>query len=343
MNREIVPPTKFKMPGWPENQSVENLKLALGIMRQRDFDCGYRQRPATGDALIFPDFIREVSYTFGLNWRDISDKDSKNYDPQSEWYVDPTWTRYTGCDIAGKKRRGSVIFTLAMSPRGVRHVLDIKLGAWTGPVMTRAMQAVDDDPLLSPRVFFVENNAYQESLMDWVKEMDIPCWPKVKGFRTGSNKMDPETGLPAINVQYAQRRWRLAVRHKEFLPAEPDPKNATVCICGACMFIAATSVMTPDDLDETPDTIMAQFFAKEASRQGERYSESSINPVRVTQKNIQDAIHVAGSKRQSAFAFRLPVAYESKIYWGGQKPVTNKGGADFGRPEYALPIIEETT
>lgn len=328
------------MPNWPEFWPPKKLRLEEGKLRTQAFNSGYRQKPATGGDLIFPDFKLDVAYTYGINWREISDPDpkNKNYDPNSPWYVDPTWTRYTGCDIAGKKRRGTCVFTIAMSPAGVRHILDVKLGMWTGPQTAKQMQYTDDDKLLSPRVFFVENNAYQESLMDWVKEMDVPCWPKVRGFRTGSNKMDPELGLPAINVQYSKRRWRLAVRHKEFVPSEPDPKNSTVCICGACVFINATLVMTPDDLDETPDTIMAQFFAKEASRQGERYSETSITPVRVTQKNIQDAIHEAGSRKQSGFAFRLPVSFEHRAYWGGTKPQTNN---DFGRPKYIDPPQEE--
>lgn len=325
MTNKLAPTTKFKMPGWPDYWTKERLQDQLDRLRSRAFDSGFRQKPQTSGSLMFPSFKQGSIYEYNVDWKAISDPDSELYDPESEYYVDPTWSRYIGCDIAGKKRRGTVIFTLAVSPSGVRHVLDISMGAWTGPETVRQLQAVDYNKLLTARCIFVENNAYQESLIDWIKEMDVPCWTKVRPFRTGSNKMDQEIGLPVIEVQYSRRRWKIGVPHPEHRPSMPDPKNHTNCICGLCMLIHATKVFTPDDLDETPDTIAAQFIAKEASRQGERFSETSVGVVKVTQGNIQEAISSSHAKQQ-AQQYRLPVSFAGRPY-RSSRPT----GGDFGR------------
>jgi hypothetical protein len=316
--RQLEPIVSIKTEAWPALWKPEDYLDQIALFGRSAFACSFQQKPTSDADLIFSNFSEGSNYDFGINWKEISDPDHPLFDDQSPYYVNPSWPRYTGCDLSGRGRKGTAILTLAISPDGVRHIIDIRIGAWgAGPDFVRQLQLVDSNILFSARKIFVENNAIQGAVIEWIKEFNFPCWPKVQGHRTGTNKMDPEIGLPGIDVQYLRKRWRIAVPHRVHIISQPSKKDPSVCVCGPCMFIRDTLTFTINDLDETPDTIMAQFMAKEASRQGERYSDSSANVVKVSQKDIQSQISsmMVGSRKQS---LRIPVGGTTKIVdpWG---------------------------
>lgn len=311
-DKEVQPPITVKQPGWPTFWPPSEYSEWLALMHKSSFQRGFQQKPQADEDLIFPHFREHANWDYNTDWKKISDPEEKEYFSQvSPYYVDPEWPRYTGVDLSGKKRRGTCIFTLAVSPVGVRHVLDVRLLEIDGPGTVREIQSVDDNMLLKPKRIFVENNAYQESFQDWIKESNVRCWVKVRPFRTGSNKMDLEIGLPAIDIQYDLNRWRIGIPHKQGRPVMPNKKDPTICICGPCMLVRAAQTFTRNDLDETPDTIAAQFIAKEASREGGTYTETSSGLIKVSLKEVQAVI---STKRIPSQSLRIPVAMDGKKF-----------------------------
>ena len=337
--REILGPVKFKQPGWPSYWGPQALKDQEGLIKGRAFERGFRQKPQSSEDLIFPSLAddyhndKQQIIKYGLDWRRLQDAEREDYDEvknkKNLFYVDPDWPRYIGCDLSGKARRGTVIFTIALSPSGIRHVLDIRIGSWgAGPEFVRQLRKVDDTILLKPRRIFVENNAIQEAVIDNIKEMGGDFANKVHPFRTGNNKMDPVIGLPGIDVQFSERRWKIAVPHKKNVPSHPDKKNPTLCICGICEYIRDATTVTSEDIasNNTPDTVAAHFIAKEASRHGQKYSDTSAQIVKLSQQDIQHQVDRM-LVPENARSLRLPTTMDGRPFYG-----TNKTSrVDFGR------------
>src|SRR5690348_13874615 len=124
---ELLSPIKFKQLGWPTFWGPDALKEQHALIRDRAFQRGFRQKPQSSEDLIFPHLAEDVfleSYQivrYNINWRNISDPDHKDYDEEHKhpFYVSPDWPRYIGCDLSGKSRRGTCIFTIAISPTGM--------------------------------------------------------------------------------------------------------------------------------------------------------------------------------------------------------------------------------
>jgi hypothetical protein len=324
---ELLPPTRCKQPGWPSFWGPDALREQHALIQSRAFERGFRQKPQSDEDLIFPHLQEGSIFQYDVNWQNISDPDHPDFNEDHDFYVSPDYPRYIGCDLSGKNRRGTCIFTLAISPSGVRHVLDIRLGSWgAGPDFIQQLQTVNKNILLRPRRIFVENNAIQEAVVQTIQAMGGEFGGKVFPFRTGHNKMDPEIGLPGIDAQYAEKRWKIGIPHRRNKPSFPDKKNPTICLCGICMLVRAAQTFTADDLKETPDTIAAQFIAKEASRQGERYSDTSSNVVKVSQADIQREISSAMITARMQ-ALRIPVATHGRRPYGSRQV----GTSDFGR------------
>jgi hypothetical protein len=278
--REVLPPLKFKMPSWEGRWTAEKLQERYFQITPRAFDRGFRQRPSSSTDLIFPHFRQNEVFFYNENWRSIDN-------PTHPGYVDPEWPRYLGVDLSGKHRRGNVVFVLALSPKGVRIVLDVVLGAWDSPEMARQINEAFKEH--SPRVVFVENNAYQQALIDWIIDAGLDCASYVEGFHTGSKKMDPQIGLPSMDVQFSMGMWRCGVPHgeHEILAQAPGVHG---CACGVCTWVRDCRVTTFED--DTPDTVMASFIAKEASRIGGKWTAESVQVVRAaTHKALERARH----------------------------------------------------
>lgn len=315
---QLAPPVKFKMPGWTARWSREKLIERYYIIGPRSFDRGYRQRPYATAERMFPNFLPNEIFFYGEDWRSVSDQESPDYDPLHPAFIDPDWPRYTGVDLSGRKRRGNVLITIAMSPSGIRHILDIRMGAWTAPEI---IEQIDDvAKVFEPEVIFVENNALQTMLVELIEVMGLACSDLVRGFHTGSKKMDEQLGLPSLDTQFSRKQWRLSIAHEDGQISE-ELHGVDGCACGPCSFVHDVVTYTPAD-KVTPDSIMACYFAKEASRTSSDWSPESLQVGR-TAPIAQIAKQVARKKS----AYRIPAGMPAR-----PKKHSGRATDGFGRP-----------
>lgn len=228
-------------PIWPDKWSAEALKQRLSIIGSRAFDRGFRGKVISDEDAIFPMEAIERCY---VNCQ-LGDKYSE------EEYV-------TGVDLGHRSQIESgsfpytVIMTLGIRRKdGKKRVVGIRRGRFTSPETAR--QIVDNWKTYKELVIMVENNAYQEAIIQWIREvygnLDIP----VRAFTTGKNKADEEIGLPSMLVELENKSW-------EF----PDVKShSKVCQCPVCIFVRE---LNDYPLGKLQDTVMAWWMAREGYR-----------------------------------------------------------------------------
>ncbi len=158
---------------------------------------------------------------------------------------------YTGVDLSGKRRPGVAIVTVGLMANNRRGLLDVRFGAWSSPETARQIGIVDQE--LGPQWIQVENNGYQEALVDWVKEADLPYWPKVESFTTGSNKADPDVGLPVLEVEMNNGAW--------IFPGGEWEGHESTCPCHWCRF---KEEVKNYPVFATSDGVMAWWFSRDA-------------------------------------------------------------------------------
>lgn len=332
-----IPVVKGKMPGW-SLRSAELLKKEHNRIKDKAFYRGFKNKPASLADFVFQNFKEGYIYFYDQDWRAISDSTNKEFfNPDHPSYINPDWRRYTGCDLSGKKRPGTVLFTIAIAPNGTRHVLDVIVGKMNGSQFADALESVFEDPKLTPYLVYVENNGLQEYAQDLIRERGYSFQHKIRGFHTGSKKTDPEIGLPVIETQYSNRMWRMAIPHSSFEIVKKDLAFPGTCMCGRCIFKRATVNFTEEDLyDNTPDTVMAQWMAKEASRKKNDFSASGQASITITNEQIRDNTKkIAKSENK----FRIPIGQENitinkSVTWFGK----NLNG--FMRQSYTCPICQ---
>lgn len=232
-------------PIWEEKWNKASLKKKLKTIGTRAFDRGFRNKALTDEDALFTDILLarcvEKDLRFG-NLPSSFDKSTTRY--------------YAGVDIgAGKnKNKGafSVMITLAVD--GAKKCpVSIVRGRYTSPQFTRLI--LDEIATFKHDLIFVENNAQQEALIQWIDQVAIGNeeLPPVKGFYTGTQKQDSEIGLPSITVEMEQGRW--------ILPSVENHEKP--CHCGFCTLIKE---MLEYPIGKYTDILMALWFAKEASR-----------------------------------------------------------------------------
>lgn len=320
----LSPPLIFKIPGWSE-RPPESLEAKRDEIKPPAFERSFRQKPHSSEDLFFPNFKPGKAFFYNEDWERISDSGSPEYDPTNPAYVDPAWKRYSGVDRSSKKRRGTVVATIAISPYAVRHLIDIRIGAWTIGETCDQIQEVFETH--KPVLIYVENNALQEDTIDTLKEREYSCWHVVEGFTTGKQKTSVEIGLPSLDSQFEQDMWRISIPHGRYEIAVNDPGNPGICGCDICSLVSSLSTFTWADLDITPDSVMALWFAKEASRFGEGFDPRAFSVSTMSSSDIQDAI--SSDKINAALEqMRLPVGVP--VYVNG-KFGKKKNTFDFGR------------
>ena len=165
------------------------------------------------------------------------------------------WPVFMGVDLAGKNRPGNVIFIVAVDPLTQRrYPLEILAGAWTSPETARQL-AMAHSRHPNTRVIMVENNGYQQAIIDWIKNSptDHSFWFKIESFTTGANKVKPEVGLPSLEVEFKNKAW--VIPHEEF------ERHTITCHCGWCTW---NSEMRHYPMSASTDTVMGCWFAREA-------------------------------------------------------------------------------
>lgn len=192
----------------------------------RAFERGFRQKAITDEELLFPHFIDCVQKGTPLPLHQFA---------------------YTGVDLSSAKRQGNVIITVGVDVNGRKFLLDVTSGAWSSPETAEKIYGVYTR--FKPEIVCVENNAYQQALIDWMLKKEYKDVP-IDAFTTGKQKSDREIGLPALDVQFERKQWDIYL-----------PDHETGCKCPHCIF--EKEFMGYPGYD-TSDYVMAFWFAERA-------------------------------------------------------------------------------
>ncbi len=239
---------------WPEVWTKEKL-LAKQRENPSEFDRAYRNTPISDEDAIF-------KRAWILNSVRID---------APETIVNDNYKVFVGVDLAISKKSSAdwtVIFVMAVHDTlDVRVPLKMIRGRFSSPETARLILNVTKQ--YKPEMIYVENNAYQKSLLEWMESLqDTDEWkqnqwaiPNVMGFRTGTQKHDPFEGLPSMANEFANGMWVIC-NHKNPLIEGEEPCSDPNCFC---QFI--------DELSSYPygkkdDTVMAAWLAREAAKKG---------------------------------------------------------------------------
>jgi hypothetical protein len=223
------------IPTWKLKHSREILEE-----KSRDtasFNRGFRMQAVSPHELLFPSF--EKCFDRGVT----ADELCKRGLPA-----------YIGVDLAGKTRKGNAIAVVGVEPVSQRRaMLEIRYGAWTSPQTAGVLAEICSRH--NVQFIQVENNAYQEAIIDWIRKEkgEFPYWTKVEPFTTGSNKADPQYGLPAMEIEFKNKAW--------IIPYSEWEAHPTTCVCDWCHWSREFG-MYPKY--KSWDGVMATWFARDA-------------------------------------------------------------------------------
>lgn len=168
------------------------------------------------------------------------------------------WPMFTGVDLSTEKRPGTCIFTMAVNPANMaRHPVSVRAGRWSSPD-TISQLAAELNQYPQIQIIMVENNAYQQALIDWIRVIQAGrLYLKVEPFTTtGHNKPSPDIGLPSLEAEFHKKMWVIPWNEYEHHP--PGHGSAG---CGWCLW---DMEMRNYPHHPTTDTVMATWFCREA-------------------------------------------------------------------------------
>jgi hypothetical protein len=232
-------------PIWPSKWGHHQLKEKEQGIGTRAYDRAFRGIPLSREESLFN------KIDLCINWLEGFEK------------VDSRWPRYTGVDLAISKKDKScyrVIFTIAkgLDNQGKlkRYPLEIKRGRWGSKDTAKEVYATWEK--YNPQIIMVENNAYQQAFLEWCQEYagreKAQILP-LKAFTTGKNKFDPNVGLPSLAAEIDNQSWEILMGKRHDL----------TCQCNLCTWIKE---MKEYPIGMYDDTVMACWFAREASKEG---------------------------------------------------------------------------
>lgn len=230
-----MPNASIKLPSIPTWKLKHNKALLTEAMVDlATFNRGYRMMSVSPGELKFPSWSECVQH--GLTAGELMAR---------------KMPAYMGVDLAGKRRPGNAIVVVGLAPNNRRALLDIRYGAWKSPDTARNIGDVESKH--HTQWIQVENNAYQDALIDWIKEADMPFWPKIEPFTTGANKADPDMGLPVLEVEFHNKAW--------IIPGAEFEGHPPTCPCDWCRL--NNEVKNYPKYSST-DGVMALWFARDA-------------------------------------------------------------------------------
>lgn len=168
------------------------------------------------------------------------------------------WPCVLGVDPAGKKRLGNAIVAVKVDPVTRRRFpVEVRYGAWRSSETADHIE--DMNRAHNPTVIMVENNAYQQALIDWVGDSKgrYSYWMKLEAVTTTDGlKADAELGLPGLEVEFAHEAWCFPKSEYEGAGQDDeDPKRA------AWARLAYEFRYHP--IASTSDGVMATWFARQ--------------------------------------------------------------------------------
>lgn len=246
---------KYSIPLW-SYWSEEFLRSQYRQLGQRAFNRGYRQRALSDEDMTFPHYSKIARQDMDMS------------------FISRDWPRVIGVDPFGKK---VVIHVLALHPGTFkRHTIDIRCGKWDpSRTISEIRQAYLD---YLPQIMVVENNASQEAICQWANEKQYETMPIVP-FCTGSQKANPELGLPSLDVEFENDNWVVPMSGVDTTDNE-HPFNQFI------------SELRSHPVGEAADHVMAAWFAREGARFLMKLMTESNGQDTFTQEEVLDVARV---------------------------------------------------
>lgn len=225
-------------PIWPEHWPKEKLLERYNSMPLRAFARAFGNVPISREDAVF--FKEHIDKCIVFNH-------PEKYREKCDFVI-------LGVDLAISQKKSSAntaIFVLGvMSKKEKLVALHIEYGKWSSPETVRAIMKIFDD--WKADLIVVENNQYQEALVQWLEEFNRSL--PIKTHYTTASKFDPEIGLPSMSLEFERGKWIIPIGK---IPHESD------CKCGFCQWINEM-IMYP--FAERSDILMASYFAREGYR-----------------------------------------------------------------------------
>lgn len=225
-------------PLWEKKWSKEALKSRCKKLGWFSYNRAFRNIVVSADDAIFDKTSIDNMRTAGVG-------------RNPEDYL--TCPKYMGVDLAigrGKQACFTCVFVVALTPEKKRVPVDIVKGHMTSPQTARLIY--DKFNMWHPDSVRVENNAYQQAIIDWMAEL-IPDMP-VEAHFTGAQKLDLNIGIPSLGVEMSHGLWVLP---------QGSRLHADACQCTFCQWVSELRTFPY----ATTDMVLASWLAREAARQ----------------------------------------------------------------------------
>lgn len=171
--------------------------------------------------------------------------------------VPPGFKTFTGVDLAVQRHASAdetALYTIAIDPRGNRHVLEVDAGKWSGQEIIGKINSAHHR---YQSIVVVENNAAQDYLVQFARGGSaVPIRP----FTTGRNKAHPEFGIQSIAAEMGGGKWVI-------------PNHDGVMHPQVAKWV--DEMLYYDPSSHTGDRLMACWFAREGHRLTDRKAEST--------------------------------------------------------------------
>jgi len=230
---------------WGEKWTREALEARRQEIGDRAFSQQFLLQPLSDEDATFQERVIQACLTD--RWA------------PGEVEVEESWPRFIGVDLGSSlkaKASYTVAFVITLGTDDKRYPLEI---------VQKRLQFDETVELIadlwvkySPAEIRVENNAYQEAIVQHLKQR-FPGMP-VAGQTTGRQKADEKIGLPGLATTMANGGW--------VIPAGGEP-HAVYCECAWCAWV---SELRAHPLGRYSDIVMAMWFAEAAAREYGRES-----------------------------------------------------------------------
>lgn len=219
---------------WPGKWDIPALERRLEEIGHLEFNRGFNNWPLGEEESI-------------VNWESVK----ACMDPSITLGERPfsTGTIVAGYDLAiGKSDQASYFAATVLGRSGDGRIIPLEMVRTRCPFRQQVDTIKRIDAQWKPVVHVVENNAYQQALVDQVRQEAE--WLNVEEFTTGKQKSDPFIGLPSIGPVFDQ--------HKMVIPTGGghDGMN-TACECSMCAFLRELRWFPAS----TTDMVMSFWFA----------------------------------------------------------------------------------
>ncbi len=242
----VIDPTTG-LPRWPERWSLERIErkaAELGPLEAaRQLMCQTRDEGTSRFKREWVETCLRLGEGIGLS--------------SGLAQLPPGYRTYTGVDLAIQQKDDAdltVLTTIAVDPQGVRTILNVDAGRWSGPDIVAKIHTAH---IRYQSVVIVENNAAQDFIIQFARPgAATPIIP----FTTGRNKAHPEFGIESLAAEMAGGKWRF-------------PNQRSVMHPEVSALVDEMLFYTP--AAHTGDRLMSLWFAREGVRLGSRTVEVS--------------------------------------------------------------------